>query len=79
MASAIEGEEGFEDTTHSNFENLLLQYMDHAIYSSGHPVEDAYALNFGFREGSFSLLAMARRGLNLFNHPSTLTFLFFFK
>jgi len=78
MQCAIEDEEGFEEETLAKFENLLMQYLDFAFHDSGHPMEDAYALNLGFREGSYSLLAMARRGLNLFNHPSTFQHIIFF-
>lgn len=70
MQSAIEDEEGFDDEVHSSYENLMIHYMDFGFHESGHPVEDAYAINLGLREGSYCMLAMARRGLNLFNHPS---------
>lgn len=70
LLSAIEDEEGFDEAAHSAFENIMINFMHFAFHDSGHPMEDAYAINLGLREGSYTMLAMARRGLNLFNHPS---------
>lgn len=75
MEAAIQDEEGFDREVYTLFEDLFANYMNFAIYDSGHPVEDAYALNLAFREGSMAFLAMARRGFNLFNHPRKYRFL----
>lgn len=72
MAAVTEGEDGFEENICTTFSDLLALYLNYAIYDSGHPIEDAYAINLGFREGSLCFLAMARRGYNIFNHPRTL-------
>lgn len=69
LAAVVEDEEGFDHEVWSMFEDLMVHYLDYAIYDSGHPIEDAYSLNLAFREGSLCFLAMARRGHNLFNHP----------
>jgi hypothetical protein len=70
MACVIEGEEGHDEKVVEIFSELMLNYANHGFFNSGHPVEDAYALNVGLREGSISLMALARRGLNLFRHPN---------
>lgn len=66
LAAAIEGEEGSDAEVMNLFEQTMLNYIDFAIYDSGHPVEDAYCPNLAFREGAVTFLAMARRGFNLF-------------
>lgn len=38
LLSAIEDEQGYNDDAHWRFENLLIQYMDHAFHESGHPM-----------------------------------------
>ncbi|OSX80680.1 hypothetical protein BU14_0033s0024, partial [Porphyra umbilicalis] len=73
--AAIEGEgstatgDALDPTVHALFSQLTENYVEYALHDSGHPIEDAYALNLGFREGSLALLALARRGANLFRHP----------
>eukprot|EP00170_Pyropia_yezoensis_P005222 contig_21307_g5236 len=78
FCSAIEGEGTPEDedmldvNVDTLFSQLTADYVEYAIHDSGHPIEDAYAVNLGFREGSFALLALARRGTNLFRHSKYL-------
>lgn len=72
LNAAIEDEEGYDKEVTLLFSDLMVHYMDFAFYDSGHPVEDSYVLNVGFREGSLCFLAMARRGFNFFNHPRKL-------
>jgi len=73
--AAIEGEgstatdDALDPTVDALFSQLTENYVEYALHDSGHPIEDAYALNLGFREGSLALLALARRGANLFRHP----------
>ena len=74
MEAVIEGEEGFDSQVYTMFSDMMLNFMNFGVYESGHPVEDSYALNFSLREGSLCMLAMARRGFNLFNHPCKLCF-----
>jgi hypothetical protein len=69
MAAAIEGEEGYDSKLAPLYADLMQNYLSFGFYDSGHSVEDAYAMNVGLREGSLALLAMARRGENLFRHP----------
>lgn len=69
LASVVDGEEGAENDVCTPFADLVTHYLEYAIYDSGHPMEDAYALNLALREGSLCFLAMARRGHNVFNHP----------
>lgn len=66
LAAAIEGEEGCDEEVMRLFEQTMVNYIDFAIYDSGHPVEDAYCPNLAFREGAVTYLAMARRGFNVF-------------
>lgn len=78
FCSAIEGEGTPEDedmldvNVDTLFTQLTADYVRYAIHESGHPIEDAYAVNLGFREGSLAMLALARRGTNLFRHPQYL-------
>lgn len=69
LNAAIEDEEGFDEEVFAMFSDLMVHYLDFAFYDSGHPIEDSYVLNVGFREGSLCFLVMARRGYNIFNHP----------
>lgn len=71
LSAVVEGEEGADHDVHWLYEDLMIHYINFAFYDSGHPIEDAYALNLGLREGSLCFLAMARRGFNVFNHPRT--------
>lgn len=66
LAAAIEGEEGCDQEVMNLFEQTMVNYIDFAIYDSGHPIEDAYCPNLAFREGAVAYLAMARRGFNIF-------------
>lgn len=71
LSAVVEGEEGADHDVCWLYEDLMIHYLNFAFYDSGHPIEDAYALNLGLREGSLCFLAMARRGFNVFNHPRT--------
>lgn len=71
LSAAVEGEEDCDTEVMTLFSDLMAHYLDYAVYDSGHPIEDAYALNLGLREGSLCFVAMARRGHNVFNHPRT--------
>lgn len=77
LNAAIEDEEGFDKEVFALFSDLMVHYLDFAFYDSGHPIEDSYALNVGFREGSLCFLVMARRGYNIFNHPREFASFFF--
>lgn len=69
LNAVIEEEEGYDREVFALFCDLMVHYMDFAFYDSGHPIEDSYVLNVGFREGSICFMVMARRGYNIFNHP----------
>lgn len=73
LNAVIEDEEGFDPEVFALFCDLMVHYMDFAFYDSGHPIEDSYVLNVGFREGSICFMVMARRGYNIFNHPRKLS------
>ena len=45
LCAAIEGEEGFDQEVYDLFEQLMRNYCQYAIYDSGHPIEDAYAVS----------------------------------
>lgn len=70
MTCVIEGEPGHDSKVQQVYGELMQNYVNYGFYKSGHPVEDSYALNVGLREGSIALVALARRGQNLFRHPS---------
>lgn len=72
LCAVTEGEVGFDSEVYALFSDLMVHFMDYAVYDSGHPIEDAYTLNLALREGSIAFLIMARRGHNLFNHPRKL-------
>jgi hypothetical protein len=69
MWAAIEGEEGFDREAYNSFADMMHNFFEFGVYESGHTVEDSYALNLCLREGSYAMLALARRGYNFFRHP----------
>lgn len=70
MALAIEGETGYEPTIYPATIELMNNFLTHAIYPSGTPTEGMHYYNFGMNHGAMSLVAMAKRGNNLFGHAN---------
>ncbi len=65
LLCAIEGEEGFDKPTYERIRRILLDYWDVGYTDLGAAHEDAY-MQLGLRAGSRGLLALARRGDNVF-------------
>jgi hypothetical protein len=59
---AIEGE-GHDAYMHAQYPRIFREYMRRAIYPDGGTLEDGY-VTLGFRQGSNTLVALARRGQN---------------
>lgn len=66
LLCAIEGEEGYDRPTYENIRRILLDYWDAGYTALGACREDAYGPNLGLRAGSRGLVALARRGDNVF-------------
>lgn len=77
FSAVVEGE-GLVENQMPAFQDLMVHFLEYGIYDSGHPVEDAYAVNLALREGSLCFFAMARRGYNVFNHPRKLYLYYLF-
>lgn len=69
MLLAIEGEAGFRTDQWKAFKQMIRDWFDVQIYETGGGNEDGYIFNTGLREGQFTMIAMARRGENLFVQP----------
>ncbi len=74
MMLAIEGEEGFDQAHYDLFPQLLHNWFDSSLYPDGGGNEDGYMGNTSMREGTFAMIAMARRGDDLFHHPNYLPY-----
>lgn len=55
---------GFDWTIHNRSVGLYDAFMKHSIYPEGSSFEDGYMYSLAFREGSFALIALAKRGIN---------------
>jgi hypothetical protein len=66
MLAAIEGEPGYDAQTYKNIEQVLTDYFEVGFEQAGACHEDLYGPNLGLRAGSQGLMALARRGNNLF-------------
>ena len=69
MICAIEGETGFDSEVYDLSAQLAQNVLDFYFYPSGACPEDGY-IQLALREGSLALVAYAKRGLNLFEHPN---------
>jgi hypothetical protein len=74
MLLAIEGEEGFDKARYGMFTQVVRDWVDVSLHPDGGGNEDGYQSNTGLREGTFAMVAMARRGENLFRHPNYLPY-----
>lgn len=66
LLCAIEGEEGYDRDTYENIRRILLDYWNTGFTALGACHEDGYGPNLGLRAGSRGLVALARRGDNVF-------------
>ena len=69
MILAIEGEPGYRPGQWNRFRSMMRNFFEVHFYESGGSVEDGYTVNTALREGQFSMIAMARRGENLYDTP----------
>lgn len=69
MILAIEGEPGYRPDQWNRFRTMMRNFFEVHFYETGGSVEDGYSVNTALREGQFSLIAMARRGENLYDTP----------
>ena len=74
-ALAIEGEEGYDPEIYKIWVEMVGHYLDQAIYSNGAAQEDSYPLGTSLRDSAPTMVAMARRGVNYFEHPHYQAFL----
>jgi hypothetical protein len=66
LALAIEGEEGYDPAIYPASVEVMKDFLTYGIYPDGIPRECMHYFNFGMFSGAPSLVAMARRGDNLF-------------
>jgi hypothetical protein len=69
LALAIEGEEGYDSSIYPKSVEVLRDFLTYGIASDGMPNEGMHYFNFGMRNGAPAMMAMAKRGDNLFEHP----------
>ncbi|HEY3378963.1 MAG TPA: hypothetical protein VGL77_15865 [Armatimonadota bacterium] len=69
LALCIEGEPGYDPNVYRQTVPLMTDFLTYGIYPSGTPTEGTHYYNFGMDHGAQTLLAMAKRGDVLFNHP----------
>lgn len=66
LALAIEGEEGYDATIYPKSVEVMKNFLTYGIDNTGDPTEDTHYFNFGMAWGSQGMVAMAKRGDNLF-------------
>ena len=66
---AIEGEEGYDEEVYQLYAEAAQNWTEFSLYPSGGAFEDAQTL-LALREGSSAMVALARRGKNLFMHQN---------
>jgi hypothetical protein len=69
MLAAIEGEEGYDRRTWDRIVQVLVDYWEVGFEPAGACHEDLYGPNLGLRAGMRGLVALARRGHNVFDTP----------
>jgi hypothetical protein len=69
LALAIEGEEGYDPNIYPASVEVMKDFLTYGIYPDGVPRECMHYFNFGMSTGAPALVAMARRGDNLFGAP----------
>lgn len=69
-ALAIEGEPGYDPSVYARSVPVMRDFLTYGIYADGTPREGTHYFNYGMgTNGALSLIAMARRGDNLLQHP----------
>ncbi|MDR1282526.1 MAG: hypothetical protein LBK99_17150, partial [Opitutaceae bacterium] len=66
LALSIEGEEGYDPTIYPRSVQVMRNFLANGIDTQGDPREDTHYFNFGMAWGAQGMVAMARRGDNLF-------------
>jgi hypothetical protein len=69
LALAIEGEDGYDPDIYPASVEVMKDFLTYGIYPDGVPRECMHYFNFGMAVGAPALVAMARRGDNLFGAP----------
>ncbi|HEY3379276.1 MAG TPA: hypothetical protein VGL77_17495, partial [Armatimonadota bacterium] len=69
FALCIEGETGYDQEVYRQTVPLMQDFFTYGIYPSGTPTEGTHYFNYGMSYGAHTLVAMAKRGDYLFNHP----------
>jgi hypothetical protein len=69
LALAIEGEEGYDPDIYPASVEVMKDFLTYGIYPDGIPRECMHYFNFGMSTGAPALVAMAKRGNNLFGAP----------
>lgn len=70
LALAIEGEDGYDPSIYTKSVEVMKDFLTYGIYPDGVPRECMHYFNFGMGSaGSEALVAMAKRGDNLFGRP----------
>lgn len=66
LTLAIEGEEGYDASIYPKSVEVMKNFLTYGIDNTGDPTEDTHYFNFGMAWGSQGMVAMAKRGDNLF-------------
>jgi len=66
LTLAIEGEEGYDETIYPKSVEVMKNFLNYGIDAKGDPNEDMHYFNFGMAWGAQGMVAMAKRGDNLF-------------
>ncbi|MFG0247910.1 MAG: hypothetical protein ACF8OB_03410 [Phycisphaeraceae bacterium JB051] len=69
-ALCIEGERGYDATIYPATVKLINDYLTYAIGPNGTPTEGMHYYNFGMNNAARAMIAIAKRGDNLFRHPN---------
>jgi hypothetical protein len=69
LALAIEGEDGYDERVYRRSVEVMQDYLTYGISRLGSSTESVGYTAFGFVWGVEAMIAMARRGDNLFLHP----------
>ena len=78
MMAAVEGHPGFDRATWDGIVQILTDYWDISYTPYGASREDGYGPNLGMRGGGRGYMALARRGLNIFETEKYRKFLNYF-
>ena len=68
-ALAIEDEPGYDASIYGASLALLNDFLTYEIFTDGATKEEMHYFNYGMNHGSMAMIAMAKRGDDLFGHP----------